>query len=675
MLIRLNNRERGIALPFLAISAVALFGLVALAIDGMMAANAREQAENASELAALAMLERWVALENQGLSDRDRLEQGLLRAGQVAGLNSMMGFYDSNPLGRFGLWISGCTESWCEGGNPGGDVLPGQWFSDLNPDGTNPCDPETPPCFIHGDDEAGPFNAIRIQTRSFTPLRTLFASVLGQETLAIAGEGTAALRSRHGVILADLSLSTQQESHPFNNPPCDAGCQADLDSAAGPPPPPPGSWYYEYGIGSGYDWVRGIRSSYTHQIDPPGSACPSTNPFPDQVSVSPANYYDCLWTALEPARYAGPPWDSAIGSLDLSQKKTFQDDYSAETFSVVDYRDGAPETKTFRYDTVTRPEPLASIIEGVHELAKQFKTRRVAGDSLGFIGYDGFIPTDPNLHLRLFELSDNFDPIIDATDYQAPNPASNPNSYLNNFLFPVVAPTDTYVALEKAISDLTQMTGAQDSSSFVLLFSDGLPNCVDDAGARDCSSQYSFFQGASDEIRNNLIPSLQAQEIPVHVVLFGESTHTMLYKSYNSPDCMNDEESRALNVDYVDGSCSGGDCNQDYNLMLGGISNFFPAVAEARHLAVATKGIFAPIRPCCQSGGSCADVTPYLNAQCSTGTHFYPNPPTPVVALPHSDGQGRLLCDGQGRNLSDQVKDAINEITQFSPLILVGKRE
>lgn len=107
-----------------------------------------------------------------------------------------------------------------------------------------------------------------------------------------------------------------------------------------------------------------------------------------------------------------------------------------------------------------------------------------------------------------------------------------------------------------------------------------------------------------------------------------------------------------------------------------------------------TGGLWVPIRNCCKnSRGQCADVTPLLDKACSRAAVRYgevvTTDPFNYFLDSNRDGldddnkfddfgkgqfaSGRLLCDPKGRSKQQQIKDAITEIIQENPIMLVER--
>ena len=77
----------------------------------------------------------------------------------------------------------------------------------------------------------------------------------------------------------------------------------------------------------------------------------------------------------------------------------------------------------------------------------------------------------------------------------------------------------------------------------------------------------------------------------------------------------------------------------------------------------ATDGIFAPLRRCCDA--ACGDISYQVQLACQTQSATVPGYPGAT------DAEGRLLCDPGGGDRSAQIEQAIEQILERNPYVLV----
>lgn len=691
-----RDQERGAVIVLIALLLVVLISFGALAIDGLTAANAQRQMTVVSEMASLAGAEQFFG--SQAGTVQGQLTEALTRANQVSALNELVGYAEGpstspdQPFGYLGLAFSGGCSGWPAGNDcTNGSLIPGEYFLE-DPDGPGPEDPchSTYPCFEAAADETGTINAFQVVTNVVTPMRTWFGRVTGFDNLALSGDAIAAQVPRHAMFLVDESTSMTGDTHRASNPSCpeipgtpcyDHFSQGTLN--------PPGFANYTYDGGqppSGNPLekqVAGIRSYYGYEQ---GGVLPVCNPpYSGDPNTHPVNIM-CSWQALgtRPANCtAGAPQADCAWNVttfeDFTEIKWFQDDYTVN-ITVNDQCDrggGVPAgNRDYLFPAhpgqLADPQPLFSVLRGVVAALNEFALNAVAGDLVGIKAFDECVPNDP-ISDRFFELGPVSNIPVAAVD---PDDASD--DYLTNMFFPMGNyNTDGVIALEQALTDLAAQPNALLASSFVVIFTDGLFNCHGDP-ARTCDNQYPDHAAAMAELVN-LTDLFASQRVAAHVIYAGDAVnpHTLLYRSLDNPDCMDDLEARYLGIDYVDPSCGGMGCQSDYNNMVAGIGTFSEHIIYMYDLARKTGGEFVTLRDPCVPG---TDVSPNLTAACAAAAQWFwtdPPVPTPVYLQPYTRGPGpapgdnQVLCEPTGVDKDIQVQQAIARIMGIHPFKLV----
>ncbi len=699
----------GAVIVIVALLLIIVISFGALAIDGLTAANAQRQLTVVSEMGSLAAAEQFFG--SGAATTQGQLTEALARANQVSALNALVGYAEGEagtedqPFGYLGLAFgfdpgNDCS-AWPAGNDcTNGSLIPGEYFLE-DPDEAGPEDPCVGdyPCFLPAPDETGTINAFQVVTNFVTPMRTWFGGLTGFDNLSMTGSAVAAQVPRHAMFLVDESPSIAGDTHRSSNLPC-------TGDGNDPNPPLDSACYLHFaGFPGGaaahtYDWtgppadpdvdlrVRAHRSFYAYEdIYTGGSSCveyyagdPNTNP----VTV------ECSWEALvafgnrpgacPPGGPADPtcPWQTTSFE-DFEQTKWFPDDYSYN-FSVDDQCDrgsGSPAgTRNYRapdpLGPLPDPQPLFSILRGVVAALNEFANNAVAGDLIGVKAFDQCVPDDP-VSGRFFDLGPVSNIPTTAVD---PDHASR--AYLDNMFFPM-GPynTDGVLALEQAVSDLSNAPNALLASSFVVIFTDWLFNCEHSGGTANCQNLYPEHALAMGEAAT-LADLFASQRVAAHVIFAGEAVfpHTLLYRSLDQNDCMDDLEARYLGIDFVRPGCSDPvACNNNFNQMLNGIGTYSGHILNAYDFARKTGGEFVTLRDPCVQG---SDVTPALTAACQAAPAWswtVPPVPTEVYQPPYTQGsnpgENEVICEPTGVSKDVQVQNAIARIMGVHPFKLM----
>lgn len=242
---------RGSIYILFAASLLVFLGLAAIAVDIGLGIASNEQQLHSCEYAALAALEAYneVELANVIIDHENptevytyRLELALEKANEVAAKNlaiSPMMNNDRSPFDNIGLDRYSLTGQHSSG--PGGTLIPGQWKSAFNEDGTrnNFCPHDKDRCFVANQPGERVATAFRCEAKLESPIRTMLANILGQDSLNIQAQASAAMAltssrepvSQELMFVVDLSESIAYDSHPGNSrryvtsPPCGSGYQ------------------------------------------------------------------------------------------------------------------------------------------------------------------------------------------------------------------------------------------------------------------------------------------------------------------------------------------------------------------------------------------------------------------------------------------------------------------
>lgn len=623
--------ESGTLLVFLGMVTVALFGLLALVIDGAVIASSQSQFRNTADFAVLAALKTYASNGDQ--ANEARLAAAVERAAEITGVNveliAQTGFIESTD---------GADELGSASEEEGGQLIPGKWHfseSDSSPEhcGTGA---DFVPCFeeIAPDQTANAFRLV-VRLHNERSVRTFFARIMSYNSVDVKAVSTAALLPRVGVFVVDLSRAMTRTTHTS----------------------------------------FGKKAEYAFAIKP--TVVAPLAPYANQLHGNDQGVFD----ALDATRPVG----------DTNTAVHYESDYT-QVVDVGNLTGNAQFTnQRFVVDTVTKPEPLTSVLSGVHRVMSAVAGRNVSGDKLGFIGFDKEV-----LDIRKLNLSEpanaEFQAFVDATDTTIPL-----NQY-EKFLFPrkfdaaaneIIS--NLRVALEAAYVMIEADQPPDLVERFVMLVTDGLSGCPEakEGAATPCEESQEYIEEAITEIKSFLKENFKTEEIALHIVLANPKVapHTLARSAGDGEGCMTDG-----NVRDADG---GEFTSIDDSWAVSPVNWADPAhpiyypntlYDEASDL----NGLWGPVRPCCRGdngGGSpegdCKNVVEDLNNVCATepeaGKTINSSPGFATflggegnwAKVPGVDDKGRLFCDPAERDEKEQIEDYFNALIKNPPIVLV----
>lgn len=484
--------EAGFVLIFLAIAATAVIALLALAVDSYRLSTSHSQERSVAQAASLAALERYrevtVPVGLDAASEYSfRLSAAIRRAEEVAGLpansligtpstqNAAVGDFASNAAGKVtpGAYIfeepngvGGCGFYNSQGGRnspstkcPCGGSAGSEWVG---------------PCFLENDASSIDASAFDVQmnTKTSSPIPFFFGKGIGQPSSAVRAPGRAAMVPRHGIYAVDMSASMAAETHrPLRT----------LNPSSS---------------------EVSLASQYVFQIDPSSPVKCAANGAKPCV----ANGSNCLfaggatgdqqltwYTYMEPNRPATGYYprakhyrnDYTCRILDLDGDGT-DEHYLIDT-ALHKYDDNGDGTSDGYY---RGPEPLSSILAGIHEALVTIEDRQVAGDQIAVFAFDQAV-----VPLRLFAGTHpgqtSFEDLKKITDLPVEGNAktAETETRLNAGFFPRwEANTDIPEAVMKSGDLLREMANSASSQNYVAMFTDGISTCQHQCGDSDGST-------------------------------------------------------------------------------------------------------------------------------------------------------------------------------------------
>ena len=653
--------ERGSVVVFLVMLSVALVVMAGMAINTALWSAEWEDKRQEAEFLALAALKKYS--DTTGTTDY-RLEQARLRAEQIASANTSAAqglTVDPHAEKEIGVYDRADPESLA------GYIVPGYWHKEEPDDCTglpSPCPCQggvwSGACFevmdlddpLNAGREPNAFEAV-VYNRADSPIQNLFGKVTGFETSELEARSIAVVQERHGVFLVDLSRSSHVETH------------------------------IPYETTDNTTWHRAAESAFKLS----NTACPGDRSNPCLPPASPPappatgtsctfeggigapSLYSGIWNYYFPAG-TGQIEDTRGGISDAD--KHFKDDYQCFAVSYQDDDEPAVSENylidTYRGVTPTAadyegPEPLSTFFEGIHEALEIVNTGDGPATKLGIVGFDRSAKIDK----RIIPLSQpgslEFQDMLLITDIENEDAASRIKRFEDYIMFPRADGYSNYpAALRQALDMLTEDIDAPNVENFVMILSDGLTNCSE-GGV--CNSDETSYLSSVSESLNIVLNDYVANNVRLDFVVASQTSqpHTMLMRAPSNPsECLSDEDARLSNpptamVDYTTGAATFEQAS------LG--NGFYYNPNQFYNAVVATDGFWEPLRPCCTVAGSCSDVTTVLNTACENSLTDI------VVAAPHTDAFGRLICDAGGRDRRTQIKEVMRKILARTPFVLV----
>lgn len=484
--------------------------------------------------------------------------------------------------------------------------------------------------------------------------------------------------------------------------------------------------------------------------------CNPMHPVPAHPNILPYTPFEWnfrIWSGVAPA----DPWTGAPGGF-ANPSLHNQEDYScidmrnmvptvyqsqleaargATNSSLVEVTTEDPSPFfLINTDGPLSPQPLTAALSGIHSAMLEMESVSVGADKIGVIAFDNQLlkvraTHDGTDYPRLVPVdltNDEYREFRQATDTTGMYAPHN-NPLLNKtlrYLFPReisnredpiddLAHTDLRLGFALAAEAIESEDLRESADNFVILFTDGLPNCVSTAtgvnptptdvgltllpGPKYCvprNFEYHdlAFQQAVDIMQKDFVD----EGWDIHVFLTGDTVapHTLVKKGDPSADptsedaCLTDRMARTNSEDFVN-STPAVDNATDFNGRSQSAPYFRPN--ELYQQAKASGGSWSPLRPKCPGGDPTTpgDQTPFevaLYAACAAapGSAGAPVTPSGILTAPvidddtgntiypsAIDSAGRLLCDPKRRSKDQQVQERITEIFELSPFMLVAE--
>lgn len=559
MLVKLTkkNQRRGAVLIIIAISLIVLIGSIGFATDMYVMTATRTQYQGIADRLSLAVLEAYLYEDAAAGTTNEALEAATAKAQALLGKNVNVllarGSFSGDGSQEDIQMISDGSGS----GGLSGYIQPGRWFT------SEPTCSASAPIFCPltaGEIDGGVSpNAFRVHVKvnSNSPIKTTFLKLLGLKSFKTGAKATAALTPRRAVFLLDLSGSIHETTHrTVHNSSLLPGQQS----------------YYAYPLRTG---VASCADT-TYPV-PVTDILSLSEDYPaDFGGIAPTANPRDIFTALGDI---GPPF-----GLRPDVSFHYKDDFVC--FDIDTDDDGSADTP-YAIDTVTLPQPLTDILQGINVALTQFQSRAVAGDRIMIAGFDDEIisiratqdgssntilvppsiggATHPefqrfldatsdipaNSHLSAFLFPRQWgrygpgSPWLTSVDPQISNPANPMTAQLtaqwglpDTPLPPLPAQTNLYDALYKARVAIKAETNWETSDNFVVIFSDGLSNCPTNGYLRAwglnhycASNQENFYYTGIASVTDLMsyfsdpdrYPQFSGDNIPIHFVLTGKT--------------------------------------------------------------------------------------------------------------------------------------------------------
>ncbi len=402
-------------------------------------------------------------------------------------------------------------------------------------------------------------NAFRCEANAFPPLRTHFARAIGQESVAIRASATASFIPRRVKLTVDATGSVSYMTH----------------------------------LPSGTH-----RARYAYRLPLSGT---------DQT----------MWNQLSNTR-PGPGVSTRHYKSDYETITVAGVSYKIDTYRHIPTDTGNPNWAYNPQYNYGGPEPLTSILKGVHGALEEFEHQAVPGDQVGLLAFDNeIIPLrqiplggDPAHIQRLLKITDT------VTDVNLSDPNRDRDNLYDAFLWPRPGYTDIHLALDASLDELeNSSTNDGATRDSVVLLTDGLTNC---RSFQNCSNTFSYYGPAVTRVQN-LVPQFRSGRIQLHIILAGGSVgpHTLNIRSErhidwancmathgNQSACgaepsywMSDTEARRLGRMFVNRQCGGSACDSSDFSIMSSTDPFFDPNGVFYSIARETQALWGPLRP------------------------------------------------------------------------------
>lgn len=702
------SKECGATIVMFALLLVTLVLFISLGVNAFILASSKSQYHHTAEQSALGAMQAYLDAQKASGTAQQCINAAITRAESILG-NSVDTWLGSSlltnalvPQNQIGTPSSP---------KENGTITPGNWyFEDPGCSAATAATLGIPcPCTITGTFAGNCFKEITDPNAYASALKidlklssaSLMKTIINDTEVQFQSSAIASQIPRRGAFLIDISPSTVEDTH-------DSTTQFSFY------PDPKQSCECYNGAG----W-------YGKKLKCSGGA----------------HYYRDLATTWDNGFYKGdrafwPPIASNGDFTGINPDEHYKNDYRCmngeQTFSPNDDRN-VPD---YIVDSRISPQPLDSILDGVHEAMERFELRAVSGDMIGIIGFDNELmrsrasyecknatceamgtewdysmfhpdPLASTQYQRFLRATDTSIPIESRLDTDAANgidvwlfPRSVANdkisegkvyqhsgsieTYLGgDSTFAPRPLTDLPLALKTAAS---MFKASQQSENFVVLFSDGLTNCIERTKAKllvtknmpwgaahpdwfwhiysTCGATDAHFNASLAEVTNIINNDYVKNNIALHMVLLGDKVqpHSLVRKM--SGQCMTDDAARAAGLPFIDVPTTGTGSKYTDPVFYGP-NKIWNEVKK-------TNGLWLPIRSACASG---IDKSSDFDAICAGSLvadgALVPPGSFGGVFSGKVDAQSRLLCDVQGRTTKEQVADAITEIMSRNPYVLV----
>jgi hypothetical protein len=610
-----------------AVVLLALFLAYVVDINGIVLA--RERGQQYGRLAALAAIEGYFSVEcfqNDSECRTDRLARALERANAVSANNKIFNTTDSIEFSY--------TE---EEGK--GVLIPGEW---IQIESSSECQ-GAPPCFKEALSFDDSINAFKVEGDFKTGFSGFFSGGSSSGyNLRMKTSAIATAVPRRGCFLVDISPSVTRDTHlqgaPDNNP----------NQCDNPPDPSEFAFFLPAdNQGSG---------SISHQ-QKFNSLCEERPAF-DLIGRYPTVHYQNDYVPLTP--YADDNYD------DLGDQMALHPNPDPNSGGDIRYSIGS-QAVTYRIDAYrdsgyTGPEPLQTILSGIAGVINKFQDRAVAGDKACLIFFDSTLKWS-----RIIKPTSNYDYLLNLIDNESRFDIDQEGNLtlrdgaplqrsVEHWIFPTLgSSTNAKLAVEEAVQLLAQDSeNGVATADFLVMIGDGRTNCRRVNENWVCANNYSAHAESVIELQR-YAGRLAELKIPLHMILIGQRSgpHTVdIAVPGSEPQrCYDDSELRALGI--ADGAVLGG-IEGDPNPTEDELSQTFfsgePLYQTSRdmyEIALATKGIWAPIRPLAASCG-----TSEQEPECSPGE--------------------KRRTDPRCRSILQQINDAMDTIMGQSPFTIVS---
>jgi hypothetical protein len=704
----LNSNQQDSGAAFL-ITAFAIFGFIAFAaivLDISMALVSQEQQRTTCEAVSLAALDAYNNANPEGqnppITDASdayafRIQTAITRANEIARLNDQILSTqedDSKPFDEIAVSTVSLDENGTRTPGPGGLLIPGRW--EQNP---SVCENDGE-CFIEntfGDTTA---NAFRCESKLKTPIRTIFGSVIGQDTLWITADATAtgSQGTKHLMFAIDMSLSTMRDTHlGVDIVPFVKSDGSTFPSVYNTCPYEPHQSLPAWGTASRffYYWPFGHVTWRNMALDSNSIVTAVCQQFyPSTTSTWSSDYGFGTGRPIPQEIIDSRPVQRPIGPRDprIHYRSDYEPirfipssqdcSYMGKVITDIDDPYGYMNGWCGIVDMVTPAEPYTTILDSMDIAINDFASRGNPNDLIGVVSYATQIYPFRDPPIRNYPLGTNVSILQDAFD------GSDPFNRISNFLFPMDTGTNIPLVLDVGSEQLTSELPPDERH--LVIISDGESNCDNNScignSGKDCQWEQ-YYRNSETQIRNRL-EGLSNDSIKVSVVMVGVDSEpeTLNYPTNEYQQCC---ASRGFSGTLVDSplgchsECSNikrwkdiEEINEEAGekVVADNNPNFcasspYPGPSKVMHdLVSATGGFWVPIRlsPPPESCITCSNCGTYAaQTYCAQ-----PDPDDPEGCIPRStdlsSGGQRQLYDPYCRTTQEQMEEFLKKIINLN---------